>query len=307
MKPYLSARPRARGTVSAWQGRGHRRSSRPSGPGSRSPCTSTTTNPRAPSYGLEAAEKLGLDPARVFKTLVADVDGTLTVAVVPVEAQLDLRALGKRAALADVKAAERTTGYVAGGISPLGQRKRLPTVLDESALLHSRRSTSARGGAASSSSSPRPTSSRSRARASPRSRRALSGRSTPRAAQRGRLASEDGHALPDHRLVQLRGARCARGGRGSRTRRSTSTPGGGTRRPSSPRRTRSSAWRTLRDGDTAVYETGAMLLYLVERFPEAALGPLPGEPGRGELLRWVTWLANTLHPDLVAAPDARTS
>lgn len=53
---------------------------------------------------------------------------------------------------------------------------------------------------------------------------------------------------------------------------------------------------TIRDGDTAVYETGAILLYLVERFPEAALGPLPGEPGRGDLFRWVTWLADTLHP-----------
>jgi Cys-tRNA(Pro)/Cys-tRNA(Cys) deacylase len=93
-------------------------------------------DPRAPSYGLEAVEKLGLDPACVFKTLVADVDGTLTVAVVPVEEQLDLRALGKRAALADVKAAERATGYVAGGISPLGQRKHLATVVDESAFLH---------------------------------------------------------------------------------------------------------------------------------------------------------------------------
>jgi Cys-tRNA(Pro)/Cys-tRNA(Cys) deacylase len=91
-------------------------------------------DPKAPSYGLEAAEKLGLDPARVFKTLVADVDGTLTVAIVPVEAQLDLKALGKRAAMADTKLAERTTGYVAGGISPLGQRKHLPAVLDESAL-----------------------------------------------------------------------------------------------------------------------------------------------------------------------------
>jgi Cys-tRNA(Pro)/Cys-tRNA(Cys) deacylase len=91
-------------------------------------------DPRASSYGLEAAEKLGLDPARVFKTLVADVDGALTVAIVPVAAQLDLKALGKRVALADTKLAERTTGYVAGGISPLGQRKRLPTVLDDSAL-----------------------------------------------------------------------------------------------------------------------------------------------------------------------------
>ena len=80
------------------------------------------------------AEKLGLDPARVYKTLVADVDGTLTVAVLPVGAQLDLRALGKRAAMADARAAERATGYVAGGISPLGQRRALPTVVDESAL-----------------------------------------------------------------------------------------------------------------------------------------------------------------------------
>ena len=91
-------------------------------------------DPKAASYGLEAAEKLGVDPARVFKTLVADGDGTLTVALVPVEAQLDLKALGKRVTMADPKLAERTTGYVAGGISPLGQRKQLPTVIDESAL-----------------------------------------------------------------------------------------------------------------------------------------------------------------------------
>ena len=88
---------------------------------------------------MEAAEALGLDPATVFKTLVADVDGKLTVAIVPVEKQLDLKALAaavgaKKAAMADVKQAERTTGYVAGGISPLGQRKQLPTVLDASAL-----------------------------------------------------------------------------------------------------------------------------------------------------------------------------
>jgi Cys-tRNA(Pro)/Cys-tRNA(Cys) deacylase len=89
---------------------------------------------RATSYGLEAADRLGVEPARVFKTLVADVDGTLTVAIVPVEAQLDLRALGKRARLADARDAERATGYVAGGISPLGQRRQLPTVVDESAL-----------------------------------------------------------------------------------------------------------------------------------------------------------------------------
>jgi Cys-tRNA(Pro)/Cys-tRNA(Cys) deacylase len=88
----------------------------------------------ASSYGLEAADKLGVDPARVFKTLVVDVDGTLTVAVVPVEAKLDLRALGKRSSLAEPRIAERTTGYVAGGISALGQRRWLPTLLDESAL-----------------------------------------------------------------------------------------------------------------------------------------------------------------------------
>ena len=93
-------------------------------------------DPRAESFGLEAVDKLGLDAARVFKTLVADVDGALTVAVVPVEAQLDLRALGKRARMADATAAERATGYVAGGISPLGQRRALPTVVDASALDH---------------------------------------------------------------------------------------------------------------------------------------------------------------------------
>jgi Cys-tRNA(Pro)/Cys-tRNA(Cys) deacylase len=93
-------------------------------------------DPRAASYGEEAAEALGLDPERVFKTLVVDVDGELTVALVPVNAQLDLRALGKRVAMADMKLAERTTGYVAGGISPLGQRKALPTVIDETAELY---------------------------------------------------------------------------------------------------------------------------------------------------------------------------
>ena len=93
-------------------------------------------DPRSESYGLEAAEKTGVDPARVFKTLVVTQDGALSVAIVPVAAQLDLRGLGKRAALADSGAAERATGYVLGGISPLGQRKRLPTLLDESALQH---------------------------------------------------------------------------------------------------------------------------------------------------------------------------
>jgi Cys-tRNA(Pro)/Cys-tRNA(Cys) deacylase len=80
-----------------------------------------------------------VDPRQVFKTLLADVDGRLTVAVVPVDGSLDLKALaaalgGKRASLAEPAAAERVTGYVVGGISPLGQRRRLPTVVDESAL-----------------------------------------------------------------------------------------------------------------------------------------------------------------------------
>jgi Cys-tRNA(Pro)/Cys-tRNA(Cys) deacylase len=93
-------------------------------------------DPKAASYGLEAAEQTGVEPARVFKTLVVDQDGVLSVAVVPVAAQLDLRGLGKRAVLAKRAAAERATGYVLGGISPLGQRRRLPTVVDESALAH---------------------------------------------------------------------------------------------------------------------------------------------------------------------------
>ncbi|HET6857448.1 MAG TPA: Cys-tRNA(Pro) deacylase [Streptomyces sp.] len=98
-------------------------------------------DPASPSYGEEAARALGVSADRVFKTLVADVDGELTVAVVPVAGSLDLKALasavgGKRAAMADPAAAERTTGYVRGGISPLGQRKRLRTVLDSTASSH---------------------------------------------------------------------------------------------------------------------------------------------------------------------------
>jgi len=93
-------------------------------------------DPKHPSYGLEAVEKLGLDPARVFKTLVASLDGRLLCCVVPVERQLDLRSLGKRARLADPAEAERATGYVVGGISPLGQRRRLETLVDASALEH---------------------------------------------------------------------------------------------------------------------------------------------------------------------------
>jgi Cys-tRNA(Pro)/Cys-tRNA(Cys) deacylase len=93
-------------------------------------------DPSAGSYGMEAAEALDVDPARVFKTLIADLDGTLSVCIVPVDGELDLRSLGKRARLADTVKAERTTGYVAGGISPLGQRRTLPTLVDESALDH---------------------------------------------------------------------------------------------------------------------------------------------------------------------------
>ncbi len=93
------------------------------------------------SYGMEAAQALGVDPARVLKTLVAEVDGTLVVAVVPVTGELDLKALaaavdGKRATMAQREAAERATGYVIGGISPLGQRKALAVVVDETALEH---------------------------------------------------------------------------------------------------------------------------------------------------------------------------
>ncbi|POX60275.1 Cys-tRNA(Pro) deacylase [Streptomyces sp. Ru62] len=98
-------------------------------------------DPSHPSYGEEAAEAMGVSPDRVFKTLVADVDGSLVVGVVPVAGSLDLKALaaavgGKRASMADPALAERTTGYVRGGISPLGQRKKLPTVIDDSAQSH---------------------------------------------------------------------------------------------------------------------------------------------------------------------------
>jgi Cys-tRNA(Pro)/Cys-tRNA(Cys) deacylase len=98
-------------------------------------------DPASTSFGMEAATVLGVEPGRVFKTLLAQVDGRLTVAVVPVDGMLDLKALaaaagGKRAAMADPAEAERVTGYVVGGISPLGGRKPLPTVLDVSALDH---------------------------------------------------------------------------------------------------------------------------------------------------------------------------
>lgn len=102
-------------------------------------------DPRAESYGLEAAHALDVDPARVFKTLMASLDpgsgrpAHLVVGIVPVTGQLDLKALaralgGSRAALAPVADAERATGYVAGGISPLAQRRTHPTVVDSSAL-----------------------------------------------------------------------------------------------------------------------------------------------------------------------------
>lgn len=96
---------------------------------------------RSTAYGEEAAAALGVDPLRLLKTLVVDVDGRLVVAVVPVAGSLDLKALaaavgGRRAALADQRAAERATGYIRGGISPLGHRTRLPVVVDAGALAH---------------------------------------------------------------------------------------------------------------------------------------------------------------------------
>ncbi len=121
------------------------------GPGGGTPATVALTaagvdftlhayehDPRAASYGLEAAEALGVEPGRVLKTLLASLDGALVVGIVPVDGQLDLKALaralgGSKAVMADVAAAERATGYVAGGISPIGQRKAHPTVVDASA------------------------------------------------------------------------------------------------------------------------------------------------------------------------------
>ncbi|TQJ36235.1 Cys-tRNA(Pro) deacylase [Arthrobacter sp. SLBN-122] len=98
-----------------------------------------THDPSAPSYGAEAAEALGIDPSRVFKTLMVDVEGRLAVGIVPVSGSLDLKAMAsalgaKKAAMADPAAAQRRTGYVLGGISPIGQRQPSPTVLDSTAL-----------------------------------------------------------------------------------------------------------------------------------------------------------------------------
>ena len=92
------------------------------------------------NFGLEAATVLGLDPEQVFKTLLADLDGALVVAIVPVDGKLDLKALaaalgGKKAVMADPSLAERKTGYIVGGISPIGQKTAHPTVLDETAEL----------------------------------------------------------------------------------------------------------------------------------------------------------------------------
>ena len=92
------------------------------------------------SFGLEAADALGIEPERVFKTLLAETDAGLVVGIVPVDGKLDLKALAtavaaKRAVMADPAVAERRTGYVVGGISPIGQKTRLPTVLDETAEL----------------------------------------------------------------------------------------------------------------------------------------------------------------------------
>lgn len=101
-----------------------------------------THHPKAHSYGLEAAEKLGLDPARVMKTLVVETDTReLVVAVLPVSSTLNLKAMAKavgakKVALADVRLVERTTGHVVGGVSPLGQRKRLRTAIDASAATY---------------------------------------------------------------------------------------------------------------------------------------------------------------------------
>lgn len=99
-----------------------------------------THDPSTTNFGLEAATALGLDPDRVFKTLLADVDGRLVVGIVPVTGKLDLKRLaaavgGKRATMADPAVAERRTGYVVGGISPIGQKTAHPTVIDETAEL----------------------------------------------------------------------------------------------------------------------------------------------------------------------------
>jgi|SRR5699024_3718849 len=122
--------------------------------GKGTPATAALTRQRIPyklhsyehtagagAYGAEAVSELGLDPARVCKTLVTDVDGNLVVAVVPMTGQLDLKALaatadGKKAKLAEASVTQRATGYVLGGVSPIGQRSRLPTFVDSSLTAH---------------------------------------------------------------------------------------------------------------------------------------------------------------------------
>ena len=98
-------------------------------------------DPTCASYGLEAAEKLNIAPDRVFKTLVADLGGEMVVAIVPVDAMLGLKNIAKaagakKASMAHKALVERSTGYVLGGVSPLGQKKRLRTFIDASALAH---------------------------------------------------------------------------------------------------------------------------------------------------------------------------
>jgi Cys-tRNA(Pro)/Cys-tRNA(Cys) deacylase len=98
----------------------------------------STIRAGGPGYALEAVDALGIDPGRVFKTIVVDVDGHLGLAVVPADAEVDLKAVaaalgGRRAAIAGPADAEKATGYVLGGISPLGTRRPLPTVVDASA------------------------------------------------------------------------------------------------------------------------------------------------------------------------------
>jgi len=98
-------------------------------------------DPAAPAYGLEAAEKLGMPPEQVFKTLLVAIEGSsrrLAVGIVPVAQQLDLKAMAaalgvKKVSMAQPADAERSSGYIVGGISPLGQKRQLPTVLDASA------------------------------------------------------------------------------------------------------------------------------------------------------------------------------
>lgn len=98
-------------------------------------------DPAAESFGLEAAQALGVEPARVFKTLLVDTGAGLAVGVVPVDCTMDLKAIAsalgsKKVSMADPVAAERSSGYVVGGISPIGQKRALRTVVDESAFGH---------------------------------------------------------------------------------------------------------------------------------------------------------------------------